>query len=150
MFNLLSYNDDILINILKLYIEHYYCKKCITNDNLSCCKQIYYLYKNLIIKHCKCNILYIENINYKICNYHDNIPLDFVKSLLEQINRVERVYSNDYIINYGKMDDFLFIHVPNIKQYKSIVQQIISGYNYKISHFCCGGDGCKLKKLIKI
>lgn len=49
------------------------------------------------------------------------------------------------MINYGKIDDFLFIHVSNIKQYKYIVQKIISKYNYKISHFCLGGDGCKLK-----
>ena len=48
------------------------------------------------------------------------------------------------------MDDFLFIHVPDIKKYKSIVKKIIYNYNYDISHFCCGGDGCKLKKLVKI
>ena len=91
MFNILFYNDDILINILKLYIEHYInCKNTITYNNLSCCKQIYYLYKKLIVNHCKCNILYIENINYKICSYHDNIPLDFVKSLLEQIDIVRK------------------------------------------------------------
>tara|TARA_Y100000741_G_scaffold355676_1_gene331386 strand:- start:1272 stop:1724 length:453 start_codon:yes stop_codon:yes gene_type:complete len=150
MINILLCNDDVLQRILKLYIEHYLnCKKDITNNNLNCCKQIYYLYKNLI-KYCKCNILYIKNINYKICSYHDNISFDFVKSLLEQIDIVNRNILNNYMINYGKEDDLLFIHVPNIKQYKSIVQEIISKYNYKISHFCCGGEGCKLKKLVKI
>ena len=97
MINILLCNDDVLQHILKLYIEYYLnCKKDITNNNLSCCKKIYYIYKNLIVKYCKCNILYIENINYKICSYHDNISLDFVKCLLEQIenNLVEKSKAN--------------------------------------------------------
>ena len=92
MFNIILYNNDILQHILKLYIEHYNCKKNITNNNLSCCKQIYNLYKDFIVKYCKCNILYIEDINYKICSYHDDISLDFVKSLLEQIDIVNRIF----------------------------------------------------------
>ena len=150
MFNIILYNDDILQHILKLYIGHYNCKKNTTNNNLSCCKQIYNLYKDFIVKYYKCNILYIEDINYKICSYHDNISLDFVKSLLEQIDIVNRNISNNCIINYGKTDDYLVIHVPNIKQYKHIAQKIVSKYNYKILYFCCGGEGCKLKKLVKI
>ena len=150
MFNIILYNGDVLEHILKLYIEHYNCKKNITNNNLSCCKQIYDSYKDFIVKYCRCNILYIEDINYKICSYHDNISLDFVKSLLEQIDTVNRNISNNYIINYGKTNDYLFIHVPNIKQYKHIAQKILSKYNYKISYFCCEGEGCKLKKLFKI
>lgn len=143
--------NEVLLHILHMYYEIIKCKKNKKELNkINICKKMYDYNKNN--NYFKCNILYINNINLKICNIHDNVSLDFVDKLIKQINHVKNntmgiIYhnksSND-LLDYNNLE---FIHCDDLKKNEKIVKIILKKYNYKLMNYCCGGNGCRISKI---
>ena len=204
MKNVIHLPNDILVDIIKLYSNTYIkCKKNINETHkLIFCKKIQLLY-NTLHNNCKCNILYIKDINTKICSHHNNVSLDLVNSVINQLNCIYNKYNtnivktdifdtdifntdifntdifntdifNNYIDNTNigntntvntdpvhihidiyTADDIIniensksyFIHYEGLKKNEFILRFILNKYNYKLLHYCCGGNGCSIGKL---
>ena len=216
MKNVIHLPNDILVDIIKLYSNTYIkCKKDINETHkLIFCKKIHLLY-NTLHHICKCNILYIKDINTKICSHHNNVSLDLVNSVINQLNCICNKYNtnivktdifdtdifntdifNNYIdntnigntntvntdpvhihididtdidtdadidtdidtdadidtdintniVNINSSKSY-FIHYEGLKKNEFILRFILNKYNYKLLHYCCGGNGCSIGKL---
>tara|TARA_Y100000816_G_C26105138_1_gene586961 strand:- start:2631 stop:3137 length:507 start_codon:yes stop_codon:yes gene_type:complete len=166
--NILLLNEDILINIFNIYYKNIVCKKYINSVSLFfTCKEINKLCKIYIYNKYKCNILYIKEINFKVCSYHNNINLDCIKNIIQQIkniensnnsklnknNRFRNVYDlNEYkpYINISGIDPnilFNYIHYDDLQKNINIIEPILNRFYYKVVNFCCSGNGCKIKKI---
>ena len=88
---MLFLSDDILVSILDIYTSNYIkCKKHTKRmSKLYVCSKFKILYNKYIIPNFQCNLYYISDIKYSICEFHNKIKLEDVKKIVNQINRVE-------------------------------------------------------------
>ena len=154
---MLLLNEDILIEIWKYFIKiDIICIKNGKNINkLFICKKLYDIYKENKKKiiSWKCKMLDISKINYKICNIHDNIGLEYVNKVIGQIekyNSLQKTPNNGVLgIDFHKFHVTNFIHCPDLQKNEEFVKKLLKEYNLKIVRYCCGGDGCELRKIKK-
>ena len=156
MIHILHLSDDILVNIIELYSKTYIKCKIDINEknNIIFCKKIHLLY-NTLNHNCKCNILYIKDINSKICSHHNNVSLDLVKSVINQINYIDNNNTNNDIIDSNMIlididNHGHYIHYEDLKKNEFILRFILNKYNYKLLNYCCGGNGCQIVKHLNI
>lgn len=138
--------DDIIIQIYKQYIKYnHFCKK---NNSIylitSISSKFYNIYKSHFTTNCNL-------ITYPItlCKYHDNISQQYIDSLLEQINKYNKLNQNIILNdlsfhNLHNLNINKFIHLNNLKKNQPITNLVLEHFNLKIKHYCCDGNGCLL------
>ena len=153
---MLLLNDDILLEIWTRYV--YNKIECIRNieliNKLFVCKKLYNIYKinkNKILKW-RCNLLHISEINYKVCNIHDNIGLEYVKKVLGQIEKYKILHEipnheNLSVHNFHSFHVGNYIHCPYLKKNEIFVKNLLKKFNLQIVRYCCGGNGCELRQI---
>jgi hypothetical protein len=154
---MLILSDDILLLLWKYYIKNNV--KCVKNskniNNFFVCKKMYDIFKlnkEKIIQW-DCKMLKIQKIDYKICDKHDNIGLEYVNKVVGQIEKyisLQEPPNNDVIgINFHKYHVTNFIHCQNLQKNEIFVKSLLEKYNLKIVRYCCGGNGCELREIKK-
>lgn len=154
---MLILNDDILLLLWQYYIKNVVV--CIKNgkmvNNFFICKKMYDIFKKNKEKLIRwdCKMLEIPKINYKICDKHDNIGLEYANKVVGQIEKyisLQEPTNNGVIgINFHKFHVTNFIHCQNLQKNEEFVKKLLKKYNLKIVRYCCGGDGCELKQIKK-
>lgn len=154
---MLILSDDILLLLWKYYIKNNV--KCIKNkeavNSFFVCRKMYEIFKENKKKLIQwdCKMLLITNIDYKICDKHDNIGLEYVNKVVGQIEKyisLQEPLNNDVIgINFHKYHVTNFIHCQNLQKNEIFVKHLLEKYNLKIVRYCCGGNGCELRQIKK-
>ena len=154
---MLILNDDVLLLLWKYYIKNVVV--CIKNkeiiNNFFVCKKMYDIFKKNKKKiiQWNCKMLIITNINYKICDKHDNIGIEYVNKVVGQIEKYIALQNpstyDAFGINFHKYHITNFIHCSDLQKNEIFVKKLLEKYNLKIVRYCCGGDGCELKQIKK-
>ena len=156
---MLQLSDDILVHILNIYTNNYI--KCIKNnkeiEKLYICEKIKDLYINNILNKLKCNLFIVKKKKIKICSYHNNVSMQYLDRLIKQLNYADKKTlpkichnNNSYSeepINICSDTHLNFIHIEDLKKNEKLIRSILKKYKYKLVHFCCKGDGCRITKI---
>ena len=156
---MLQLSDDILVYILSIYSNNYIeCKKNKKEiKKLYVCKKIKNLFINNILSKFECILFNIKRKNFKICSYHNNVTIEYLKRLIQQLNYADnktlpKIYhdNNSYSeapINICSDNNLNFIHIEDLKKNEKLIRLILKKYEYKLVHFCCKGEGCRITKI---
>lgn len=156
---MLQLSDDILVNILSIYTDTFIeCKKNkIEIEKLYVCKKIRNLYINNVLSKFKCILFNIKRKKCKICSYHNNVTIEYLKRLIQQLNYVDnktspKIYHdnnsyNEEQVNICSDTNLNFIHIEDLKKNEKLIRLILEKYKYKLVHFCCNGEGCRITRI---
>ena len=156
---MLQLSDDILVHILSIYSNNYIeCKKNKKEiENLYVCEKIKNLFINNVLPKFECILFNIKRKNFKICSYHNNVTIEYLKRLIQQLNYADnknlpKIYhdNNSYSespINICSDTNLNFIHIEDLKKNEKLIRLILKKYKYKLVHFCCKGEGCRITKI---
>jgi hypothetical protein len=156
---MLQLSDDILIHILNIYTNNYI--KCIKNnkeiEKLYACEKIKSLIINNVMCKLMCNLFVIKKKKIKICTHHNNVSMQYLNRLVQQLNYADKKTLpkichnnnsyNEQPINICSDTHLNFIHMEDLKKNEKLVRYILKKYQYKLVHFCCKGDGCRITKI---
>lgn len=156
---MLQLSDDILVHILSIYTDNYIeCKKNkIEIEKLYVCETVKNLFVNNVLSKFQCILFNIKKQNFKICSYHNNVTIEYLKRLIQQLNYVDnkalpKIYHdnnsyNEEPINICSDTNLNFIHIEDLKKNEKLIRPVLKKYKYKLVHFCCNGEGCRITKI---